>query len=598
MKSGEKNLKQTKWNISLILQIVTILILLSASINVNVVGEVNKSKIQKVVEDSKECTVPTTKVNDMVNLDAKVIVGCQITNTTCVDPSEIEHYDLTEGATSNWHITNSGFDNYLWCGEESTGVYGSNWNDALYLAPTGEKSMDWSSDSHSVTFSFDSYEDFQGSPYDYGFIEVNPHVSESDSYWYTYFSDFGQHRPYWTTYEFEFTPTMFYNNLIGDNLFNQEGGYTDDMGLRFRFKSDGSMECKGWLLDNIKINDSSGYLYELNPCNNMEHFIAGNINSGNWWSENILFDGWTCMDQIACVIPNDVNNSLEISLPSGIYDELTFYHDYNLEFYGDFCYLEISTNGGSTWTCPLRFTGSNARIEIIDMTVFTGNNVIIRWRIKTNSTGFSSYYSFRDICVTGEIDSESPLTTGILSGTRLRGWYSSPVTFTATATDDISGVAATYYKIDGGPTLIYYGPTTIRTNGEHNIEYWSVDKVGNEEVHHVTETFKIDTEAPPIVTLSAPESGLYLFGKKLFSTSKIIIVGGFTFEAIAKDMHSGIYRVKFLLDDVEFYKSTRAPYIAYCSERHMGSGTIKVIAEDFAGNTAQDTLHTYYNKFL
>jgi len=170
LKNGEKNLKQTKWNISLILQIMTVLILLSASINVDVVGEVNKSKIQKVVEDSKECTVPTTKVNDMVNLDANVVVGCQLTNTACVDPSEIEHYDLTEGATSNWHITNSGFDNYLWCGEESTGVYGSNWNDALYLAPTGEKSMDWSSDSQSVTFSYDSYEDFQGSPYDYVII--------------------------------------------------------------------------------------------------------------------------------------------------------------------------------------------------------------------------------------------------------------------------------------------------------------------------------------------------------------------------------------------------------------------------------------------
>jgi hypothetical protein len=113
----------------------TVLILLFASINVDVVGEVNKSKIQKIVEDSKECTIPTTKVNDIVNLDANVVVGCQLTNTTCVDPSEIEHCDLTEGTTSNWHITNSGFNNYLWCGKESTGIYGSNWNDALYLAP-------------------------------------------------------------------------------------------------------------------------------------------------------------------------------------------------------------------------------------------------------------------------------------------------------------------------------------------------------------------------------------------------------------------------------------------------------------------------------
>ncbi|HET6350744.1 MAG TPA: glycosyl hydrolase [Coriobacteriia bacterium] len=49
-----------------------------------------------------------------------------------------------------------------------------------------------------------------------------------------------------------------------------------------------------------------------------------------------------------------------------------------------------------------------------------------------------------------------------------------------TATDDKSGVRATYYRLDGAPAL---AGTTVTTSalGDHVLQYWSVDNVGNLE---------------------------------------------------------------------------------------------------------------------
>ena len=102
--------------------------------------------------------------------------------------------------------------------------------------------------------------------------------------------------------------------------------------------------------------------------------------------------------------------------------------------------------------------------------------------------------------------------------------------------------------------------------------------------------------SPPTVSLTAPEPGLYLFGIKLLPTSKIIIIGAFIVEATASDAESGIYRLQFYLDGELFAEDTEPPFSVYCAIKHMGAGIIKVVAEDFVHNAAEDTLEiTYYN---
>jgi hypothetical protein len=50
-----------------------------------------------------------------------------------------------------------------------------------------------------------------------------------------------------------------------------------------------------------------------------------------------------------------------------------------------------------------------------------------------------------------------------------------------TATDAGSGVAHTYYTLDGGPQTEYTEPFTVAGVGSHAITYWSIDALGNRE---------------------------------------------------------------------------------------------------------------------
>lgn len=71
-----------------------------------------------------------------------------------------------------------------------------------------------------------------------------------------------------------------------------------------------------------------------------------------------------------------------------------------------------------------------------------------------------------------------PVTIATLSGTLQSGVYVSPVQVTLTATDYPSGVAATYYEVDGGSQQTYYGPFTISAPGNHTVGFHSVSNAG------------------------------------------------------------------------------------------------------------------------
>jgi len=129
-------------------------------------------------------------------------------------------------------------------------------------------------------------------------------------------------------------------------------------------------------------------------------------------------------------------------------------------------------------------------------------------------------------------------------------------------------------------------------------KYWAVDNVGNEGTHNEVPSFKIDSGSAPTVAITAPEPGLYLFGNKILSINNVFIIGAFTIEANAEDIDSGIYKVAFYLDDQLLGEDTEAPFSQYVATRHMGAGTIKVVAEDFAQNVAEDTLDIKYYKFF
>jgi hypothetical protein len=268
-------------------------------------------------------------------------------------------------------------------------------------------------------------------------------------------------------------------------------------------------------------------------------------------------------------------------------------------------YLEISIDGGDTWQIIDTFTGSSGGdvTDTYDITPWAGNDVLIRFRVEGNDDSVADrFWCINDAAIAGKTDENAPLSTATMSGTmKESGWYTTGVKVTITATDVGVGMGEIHYILDGSETVVS-GDTaefTVSGNGEHNIEFWAVDAMGNEETPHNTiPTFRIDMGSAPSVQITAPEPGLYLFGNKLLSASKVIIIGAFTVEATASDAESGIYRVQFFLDGDLISEDTELPFSAYVASKHMGAGTIKVVAEDFAQNTAEDTLDITYYKFL
>jgi hypothetical protein len=120
----------------------------------------------------------------------------------------------------------------------------------------------------------------------------------------------------------------------------------------------------------------------------------------------------------------------------------------------------------------------------------------------------------------------------------LKGWYVSDVTITLEATDDISGVNVTYYKINEEEWEIYVEPFKLEVDGYyHHIEFYSVDNAGNqEEVKSVK--INIDQTKPTITLEYEITGGNQIQGWEL------------TFTATATDDTSGMNKVEFYLDDI------------------------------------------------
>ncbi|MCD6512722.1 MAG: hypothetical protein J7K61_03895 [Thermoplasmata archaeon] len=244
------------------------------------------------------------------------------------------------------------------------------------------------------------------------------------------------------------------------------------------------------------------------------------------------------------------------------------------------CTLDPATpNGNNGWyITPVNVTidatddssGVKATYYCVDAGTWHNITVPYTFTISTYGVHTIQYYSVDNAgntesakSTTVKIDAGHPITTYSLSPSTpdgKNGWYVSNVKVTLNATDP-DGVAYTKYRIDSGTWIVYNGSFNITTDGNHLLEFYSVDTLGKAEPIKSTH-IKIDKTAPTGMLQRPMPSYLYIFDRQIMPLAggTSIAIGHLTVRVIAYDDTSGIENVTFYLNNVVQTIDLASPY--------------------------------------
>lgn len=191
------------------------------------------------------------------------------------------------------------------------------------------------------------------------------------------------------------------------------------------------------------------------------------------------------------------------------------------------------------------------------------------------------------------VDNTPPYTTVDLDGEKNGEWFVSNVTVRLNASDNTSGVSRVFYRIDNGTWNTYNTSFEVEENGEHIISYYSVDRAGNEEDGRSL-AVNIDKQGPALTMVKPQEGYFYLGGKEVMRTlsSTTVIVGDIHIEVNATDKVSGIDIVEFYVNDELKNATDETPYRWLWDDPAFFMKTLKIIAYNNAGSTAEKEIKT------
>lgn len=232
-------------------------------------------------------------------------------------------------------------------------------------------------------------------------------------------------------------------------------------------------------------------------------------------------------------------------------------------------------NGSNGW-----FTSGpvNASVSATDATSgvasagINGGNTFTASSDGTYTLSASAIDNAGNIATTTEqikIDSVPPsLNVSAVPPDGNAGWYVSPASLSASASDATSGLAGLQARLDGGAWQDGPG-MTVNADGSHTVEFQAWDQAGNHTASSPV-TVQVD-RTPPIAAASLPAPD----GLEGWYVSPVTIT------AASSDATSGLASQGVSLDG-----SSWMPSLTVTSD---GTFTVQVHAQDNAGNTASST---------
>ncbi|RLD65406.1 MAG: hypothetical protein DRI95_08820 [Bacteroidetes bacterium] len=188
------------------------------------------------------------------------------------------------------------------------------------------------------------------------------------------------------------------------------------------------------------------------------------------------------------------------------------------------------------------------------------------------------------------IDITPPVTNSTISGVNIEkgNIISLQTKIYFNPTDEVSGVAKTFYSVDGGKQILYNGKNIsliALKDGEHIIKFYSVDKVQNKEDVQIFE-FYLDRTAP--ITASDILGDRFIVGEQIYFSGRTKL------KLTAVDNKSGVKDVLYSVDGGGFIPYADPFYLPSKQGLHI----VKYYAIDNTQNvTKGEDLGTNYKEF-
>ncbi|MDQ0920509.1 putative Ig domain-containing protein [Paenibacillus sp. V4I5] len=187
------------------------------------------------------------------------------------------------------------------------------------------------------------------------------------------------------------------------------------------------------------------------------------------------------------------------------------------------------------------------------------------------------------------VDTIAPTTTDDAQ----QGWANHDVMVNLAASDSGSGVAATYYTLNGG--IEQMGTTVnVTKEGTHSLVYWSVDNAGNVEGAH-TVTIQIDKTAPELnvvldkTELWPPNHSLVTVTAQVYGNDSLSGIDSIVLTSITSNEPDQGTSAEDQPNDIQNaeYGTLDSSYILRAERSEQGTGrtyTITYTATDKVGN--------------